>query len=84
MTVKAVPKDEEHLVDKSKAIAAPMRYVRTNKGRLGEALLAKSRLVLPGHRDPQTGLCRTDARLRFLLCPKQGLPEIELCLCSWL
>ena len=56
-----VPKGKEHLVDRSKIISAPMRYVRTNKGRTDDALVAKSRLVLPGHRDPQLGLYRTDA-----------------------
>ena len=38
-----------------------MRYVRTNRGCNNEALNAKSRLVLPGHRDLQIGLYRTDA-----------------------
>ena len=61
VTVRTVPKQKEHLVDESKTIAAPMRFVRTNKGRLGEALIGKCRLVLPGHRDPQIGWYRTDA-----------------------
>ena len=38
-----------------------MRYVRTTRGSSAEELVYKSRLIIPGHRDPQLGLYRTDA-----------------------
>ena len=38
-----------------------MRYVRTDKSNMPTTSEPKSRLVLPGHRDPQLGLYRTDA-----------------------
>ena len=38
-----------------------MRYVRTNKNKETKALEAKSRLIIPGHTDPELGLHRTDA-----------------------
>lgn len=41
---------------------SPMRMVRTNKQQLGLLpLIAKSRLVIPGHMDPHLGQFRTDA-----------------------
>ena len=40
----------------------PARVVRTNKAAAGlKQLVAKSRIVLPGHLDPDGGLVRTDA-----------------------
>ena len=38
-----------------------MRYVRADKSNVPTTFEPKSRLVLPGHRDPQLGLYRTDA-----------------------
>ncbi len=38
-----------------------MRFVRMSKSKEAGELQAKSRLVIPGHRDPQLGLCRADA-----------------------
>ena len=53
--------------------------VRTNKtGGLLEPLVAKSRLVVPGHRDPELGEFRTDAHTtsgvatRIAKCVAQG------------
>ena len=51
--------------DVTNVIVAPMRFVRTNKGTIG--LMVKSRLIIPGHRDPQIGLYRTDAPTTSLL-----------------
>ena len=64
--VDLVPISEEGNISKDKMISAPMRYVRTNKnkdakGAFAKALEAKSRLIIPGHTDPELGLHRTDA-----------------------
>jgi len=58
-SVRVATPAEEHRASKDKVISAPMRYVRTNKAKVG--LEAKSRLVIPGHLDPQIGSYRTDA-----------------------
>ena len=60
-TVSVVSPEEERKIPKGKTIAAAMWYVRTNRGKTNEMLAAKSRIVMPGHRDPQLGLYRTDA-----------------------
>ena len=49
---------EEH--PGAQIITAPMRILRVNQGRPPE-IEAKSRLIIPGHRDPQLGLFRTDS-----------------------
>ena len=61
--VDLVPAAEEAKVPKGKIISAPMRYVRTNRSKdvKASALEAKSRLIIPGHTDPELGLYRTDA-----------------------
>ena len=52
--------ENEQDIGKDKVVSAPMRYVRVNRGQDGEIEM-KSRLVIPGHTDPQLGLFRTDS-----------------------
>ena len=60
--MRRVSKKEEKEIPKSKIFRSPLRMVRTNKtGGLLLPLVAKSRLVVPGHLDPGLGLFRTDA-----------------------
>ena len=60
--VKRVPRSEEKNVPRQHIFKAPLRMVRTNKsGALLLPLIAKSRLVVPGHRDPHWGQFRTDS-----------------------
>ena len=62
--VQLVPRLKEKLIPKQLIISAPMRFVRTNKNKPQDDpsnIDAKSRLVIPGHTDPQLGLYRTDA-----------------------
>ena len=56
-----VPASQESCTPKDQILSAPMRFVRTNKAKETGQLQAKSRLIIPGHRDPQLGLYRTDA-----------------------
>jgi len=60
-TVDTRPVRDEKKIPKTKIITAPMRYVRTNRAKMWEEMIAKSRLIIPGHKDPQIGLYRTDA-----------------------
>ena len=70
--VDIVPAGEERNIPSELIIAAPMRFVRTNRGKESDELEAKSRLVIPGHTDPQLGLYRTDApttsHLAVMMC----------------
>lgn len=62
--VEVVPKHLAAKVPKEKIFRIPLRWVRVNKNKEMDAaaqLLAKSRLVVPGHADPQLGEYRTDA-----------------------
>ena len=59
--VKPLTAYEERQVPKDKIFSSPLRFVRTNKGEKTKALKAKSRLVVPGHRDPDLGEFRTDS-----------------------
>lgn len=61
--VRKVSKEEEKNVPRQHIFKAPLRMVRVNKngGGLLLPLIAKSRLVVPGHRDPHLGQFRTDA-----------------------
>ena len=60
--VRRVPRSEEKDVPRQHIFRAPLRMVRTNKtGALLLPLVAKSRLVVPGHRDPHLGQFRTDS-----------------------
>ena len=61
--VKVLTAQEEKEVPKGKIFSAPTRYVRTMKG----TDLAKSRIVIPGHKDPE-----------FIQCCSYGL-RINCC-----
>lgn len=57
---------EEASIPKEKIFTSPMRFIRTNKAgkeenNPSEELIPKSRIILPGHLDPQLGLYRADA-----------------------
>ena len=54
-----------------------MRYVRTNRGRT--SLEAKSRIIIPGHLDPQLGSYRTDSPTTSWLAV---LTMISVALCN--
>ena len=55
------PANEESKISRGLIFTAPMRFVRNNKSKVLGQLRAKSRLIIPAHRDPQLGLYRTDA-----------------------
>ena len=62
--VEVVPKHLVSQIPKEKVFKTPLRWVRVNKNKEVDAaaqLLAKSRLVVPGHADPHLGEYRTDA-----------------------
>ena len=60
--VKFLTPEEARRVPREKVFFAPMRVVRTNKAREKLApLVAKSRLIIPGHLDPEIGSYRTDS-----------------------
>ena len=48
-------------VPKEQIFKAPLRMLRVNKGKNAEELQAKSRLIIPGHLDPELGGYRTDS-----------------------
>lgn len=58
-TVRLAPEEDEDKVPKDSVIEAPMRVLRVNKSKLPGQLIAKSRTIIPGHKDPQLGLYRT-------------------------
>ncbi|CAE8613639.1 unnamed protein product, partial [Polarella glacialis] len=64
-TVRILTPAEASKIPRRLIFAVPLRMVRTNKGKTAadaiQQLLAKSRLVAPGHLDPQLGEFRTDA-----------------------
>ncbi len=64
--VRVVPHSEEKQVPKNLIFSAPMRMLRVNRGTTGD-LIAKSRMIAPGHCDPQLGLYRTDSPTTSLL-----------------
>ncbi|CAE7531744.1 RE1, partial [Symbiodinium necroappetens] len=60
--VEEINPEEAKRIPRSRVFAIPARLVRTNKVQAGEkGLTAKSRIVLPGHLDPDMGTIRTDA-----------------------
>ena len=60
--VKRLSKDEEAKIPRHLIFKAPLRMVRVNKQTKALApLIAKSRLVVPGHRDPGLGYFRSDS-----------------------
>ena len=76
-SVRLATPQEEQRVPKYKIISAPMRYVRTNRGRT--SLEAKSRIIIPGHLDPQLGSYRTDSPTTSWLAV---LTMISVALCN--
>ena len=60
--VEELSPDRARSIPRSRIFAVPARVVRTNKKPAGEpGLTPKSRIVLPGHLDPDMGMIRTDA-----------------------
>lgn len=60
--MRRIPREQEHQIPRYKIFRSPLRMVRTNRsGGVMQPLIAKSRLVVPGHLDPGLGLFRTDA-----------------------
>ena len=60
--VRKLSKSEAAKVPRHQIFRSPLRWVRTNKtGNLLLPLIPKSRLVVPGHLDPQLGLFRADS-----------------------
>ena len=60
--VQRLSPEEARRVPEHRVFRVPARVVRTNKAALGSKLLqAKSRIVLPGHTDPDLGMVRTDS-----------------------
>ena len=60
--IKRLSPAEARKIPKDRIFKVPSRVVRTNKTPLGQlGLKAKSRIVLPGHVDPDLGQVRTDA-----------------------
>ena len=73
--VQRLSPEEARRVPAHRVFRVPARVVRTNKAALGSDLLqAKSRIVLPGHTDPDLGSVRTDSpttqesAVRLTLC----------------
>ena len=60
--VQELSASEAKKIPRERIFAIPARLVRINKAQPGQAgLMAKSRIVLPGHLDPDMGNVRTDA-----------------------
>ena len=62
--VEPVPKEKADKIPRNLVFRIPLRWVRTNKNKeldCAAQILAKSRLVIPGHADPHLGQFRTDA-----------------------
>jgi hypothetical protein len=72
-SVAVVPASEGSSIPRELIFTAPMRFVRTNKSKEPDQLQAKSRLIIPGHRDPQLGLYRTV----YVRGPADGLPSVN-------
>ena len=60
-SVAVAPAGKSKHIPRELIFTAPMRFVKTTKAKRLDELLAKSRLIIPGHRDPQLGLYKTDA-----------------------
>ena len=70
--VRRLTPEERKKVSPDTVFRTPMRMVRTNKQQKGLLpVLAKSRLVLPGHTDPGLGMFRTDS-------PTTGLVAVRM------
>ena len=62
--IEIVPPERSRQIPRKKMFRIPLRWVRVNKNKdidKAAEILAKSRLVLPGHADPGLGDFRTDA-----------------------
>ena len=60
--IRRVPKEEAAKIPRSSIFRAPLRMLRVNKeSNKLLPLVAKSRLIVPGHLDPQLGQFRTDS-----------------------
>lgn len=59
--VRRLTPEEAKQVDKKNLFKAPARLIRVNKGTMQGLFQPKSRMVLPGHRDPHLGEFRSDA-----------------------
>jgi hypothetical protein len=59
--VRVLTPEEERHIPRSKIFSAPMRFVRVNKDKSLQKLEPKSRIVIPGHKDPELGQFRTDS-----------------------
>ena len=69
--MRPIPAAEEKDIPRHKIFRSPLRMVRTNKsGGLLLPLIAKSRLVVPGHLDPNLGTFRTDAPTTSLMATR--------------
>ncbi len=55
-SVTLVPSSLESSIPEDKILSAPMRFLNTNKSKEPRQTRATSRLIIPGHRDPQMGL----------------------------
>jgi hypothetical protein len=60
-SVEILDQQRARRVPKSKIFKLPLRFVRTNRATEIGKLIAKSRIVAPGHEDPGLGEFRTDA-----------------------
>ena len=69
--IRVVPPAEARRIPKDQIIHLPMRFVRTNKAteRLAP-LVAKSRIIIPGHLDPEVGQHRTDSPTAAVLATR--------------
>ncbi|CAE7864387.1 TY1B-PL [Symbiodinium microadriaticum] len=75
--VRRLSREEAARVPRHRIFRVPARVVRTNKAAVGsQQLIPKSRIVLPGHLDPDVGEIRTDSpttqatavRMTMILC----------------
>lgn len=71
--VKRLTPKEARKIPRDAVFRSPMRMVRTNKQQKSLLpLIAKSRLVIPGHTDPHLGMFRTDAPTTSLAATKMA------------
>ena len=73
-TVQTVPENEAKNILRDQILPIPARSMRVNKDKTGDSIIAKSRLVVPGHLAPK-GQVRTDAPVA---------PQIRLHICCML
>ena len=66
--VRRLTEEELRTLDPKEVFKAPTRMIRVNKGMLSNSFVPKSRLVIPGHRDPHLGSFRSDAPTTSWTC----------------